>query len=66
VTFNASDSLLYTCQSLFYTQLISACKKANRRIEGREQIDPVIAHQDTFMDPEDLVYDILQGMGDKN
>ena len=59
VTVNASDSLLYTCQSLFYTQLINAVKKATRRVDGREQIDPLIAHQETFNDPEDLVYDIL-------
>ena len=44
VTFNASDALLYCCQALFYTQLINCVKKSNRKIEGREQIDPIIAH----------------------
>lgn len=63
ISFNCSDALLYCSQSIFYTQLINSVKKANRRIDGREHIDPIIAQQETLIDPEDVVYDILQSMG---
>lgn len=65
VTFNSSDALLITAQSLFYTQLINLVKKTHHKIDGREQLDYILANQETMQDPEDLVYDILQGMGDK-
>jgi len=43
LTFNCSDALLYTCQSLFYTQLINSVKKSNKRVDGREVLDSIIA-----------------------
>ena len=63
VTFNCSEALLYVSQCMFYTQLINCVKKSKRRIDGREEIDPVIANQETLLDPTDLIFDILQGMG---
>lgn len=48
---------------MFYTELLNAVKKSTKAIDGAEELDPVIANQETFLDPEDLIYDILQSMG---
>jgi len=42
--------------------MLNCVKQANRKVEGREQIDPIIAYQESFADPEDLVIDVLSSM----
>ena len=73
VTFNCSDALLLAPHALYYSQLLQALRSCQ---EVQQQGDPLLSlpkgdtgskhqsiyHQSSYMDPEDLIHDIMQGM----
>lgn len=63
ITFNCSDALLLAPWSLFYSQLLQVNRNAENKVNPVSTHDPLL-HQHPYIDPEDLMTDIMGGMLD--
>ena len=60
--FNCSDALILAPQALFYSQLLQVLRNCTKNVKKPIAGDPLCASIATYADPEDLIYDIMQGM----